>query len=218
MPTSSAILTRYLLGCGVVGGLGFIATVGLVGALRAEYSPWYQPVSSSSLGPCGWVQKVNFIACGLLVLAFACGLQRALALDSVATWGGPSLIGVFGFGLIGAGVFDVDPGYGYPPGAPAGIPPRASSSGMLHNLVSVVAILALAAACVAFARRFAALGDRFWAIYSLASALSVVLFFFAAALVWARGGPGGILQRACVGIGWSWVAALACRLLVVTAH
>jgi hypothetical protein len=216
MPTSSAILTRGLLGCGAVGGLGFIGTAGLVGAFRAGYSPWRHPVSSSSLGPGGWVQKANFIACGLLMLAFSCGMERALGSGAAATWG-PALVGVFGFGLIGAGVFDADPGYGYPPGAPAGIPPRASATGMLHNLVSVVAILALAATCLAFARRFSALGNRFWAIYSVASGLSVVLFFFAAALVWARGGPGGIVQRACVGTGWGWIAALAFRLLAVGA-
>ena len=34
-----------------------------------------------------------------------------------ATWG-PLLLGVYGLGLIAAGVFATDPALGYPPGAP----------------------------------------------------------------------------------------------------
>jgi hypothetical protein len=77
-------------------------------ALREDYSALHQPVSMLSLGPGGWVQIANFVVSGLLMVACAVGLRRALRSGRGRTLG-PLLIGVYGFGVVGAGMFSADP-------------------------------------------------------------------------------------------------------------
>jgi hypothetical protein len=51
--------------------------------------------SSLSTGPAGWMQILNFIACGLLITMPAAALARR---HPPTTWG-PRLIGIFGLSL-----------------------------------------------------------------------------------------------------------------------
>jgi len=64
-------------------------------------------VSQLSLGDLGWVQITNFILSGLLVIACAVGMRRALHEGRAGTWG-PLLVGAYGLGLVAAGVFVAD--------------------------------------------------------------------------------------------------------------
>jgi hypothetical protein len=82
--------------------------------------------------------------------------------------------------------------------------------------LSLVAFVALTAACLVLARRFA--GDpawRGWAGYSIVTAILVVVFFIAADVAANAGpnAPAGILQRLSIIIGWGWIALVALRLL-----
>lgn len=208
-------LTRRLLACGAVGGFGFIAVFLIEGAIRPHYDPLSQPVSSLSLGNGGWIQIANFVVTGLLMLACALGLRRALSSGRGAIWG-PILIGTYGFGLIGAGVFVTDPGFEYPPGAPLGMATRASSHGALHNLFSVIVFASVTAACFVFARRFAAQpGGRAWVAYSFVTGLAVPAFFVAASVAWSlSSGLGGLFQRMSISAGWGWVGLLAIRIIL----
>jgi hypothetical protein len=83
----------------------------------------------------------------------ACGGCCVLA--GGGTWG-PLLVGGLGVGLILAGIFVTDAGAGFPLGAPAGAPERLSWHGILHEVGFIVAFLSCMAACLVFARRFAA--------------------------------------------------------------
>src|SRR5690242_6865990 len=74
-------------------------------------------VSYLALSNQGWEQIANFLMCGSLCIAFAVGLRRIWLAGRGSVWG-PLLIGLFGLGLLIAGVFVIDPGEGYPPGAP----------------------------------------------------------------------------------------------------
>ena len=204
-------LTRWLLACGALGGFGFIAVFLIAGAIRPHYDPLYQPVSALSLSGGGWVQIANFVVTGLLMLACALGLRRALSSGRGATWG-PILIGMFGLGLVGAGVFVTDPGFGYPPGAPSGVPATASLHGTLHTLVSLVVFVSVSIACFVFARRFSAQPrSRIWAVYSFFTGLAVPAFIVASSVAWFSGGPGGLFQRLSISAGWVWVGLLAIR-------
>ena len=206
-------LNTWLLACGALGGFGFIAVFVIAGAIRPHYDPLYNPVSALSLLDGGWVQIANFVVTGLLMLAYALGLRRALSSGRGATWG-PILIGLFGFGLIGAGVFVTDPGFGYPPGAPRGVPATASLHGTLHALLSLVVFVSLSIACFVFARRFSAQPrNRTWAVYSFLTGLAVPAFLVASSVAWFSGGPGGLYQRLSICAGWVWVGMLAMRTL-----
>ena len=67
-----------LLRAGLVAGPLFIVLFLVEPAFHAGYDPMRHPVSSLALGPGGWVQVLNFVVAGLLCLAFAAGLRRAL--------------------------------------------------------------------------------------------------------------------------------------------
>ena len=207
--------TRTLLASGVISGPLFVVAFLVEGATRANYDPLRHPVSSLALGDYGWMQVTNFIVVGLLTLAFSAGLRRTLRPGKGSTLG-PSLVGVWAVGLLGAGVFVTDPVSGYPPGAPDRLSGY-SWHGALHDLFSLAAFVALAAACFVFGRRFAARGERGWAIYSSVSGLVFVVAFVIsnAGFGQAQGivDLAGLLQRVAVAIGFGWLTLLAVHLL-----
>ncbi len=136
-------------------------------------------------------------------------MRRVLRPDRGGTRG-PLLIGIYGLGLIGAGIFVADPAFGFPPGTPANAQ-TISWHGLLHFISGGTGFLALIAACFVFARRFAALGERGWAAYSVATG---VIFF--AAFIGIASGPGQPLIVIGFWIGvilaWAWLSALSARL------
>jgi hypothetical protein len=188
-----------LLRCGVLAGPLFLVALFAQDAITPDFHPMKHPGSSLELGPYGWVQQVNFVVAGLLVLAFAAGLRRA-----TRRWAGPVLIAVWGVGLIGAGVFVTDPVNGYPPGPVALI--GGTWHGRLHDALSVPAFAALFVALLVMAPRW----QKLPAVpFAVAFALSGMAFQHTHALV-----PyGGLFQRIAVVIGWLWLTALALRTL-----
>ena len=119
-------------------------------------------------------------------------------------------------GLLGAGVFVTDPVNGYPPGVPDR-PSGYSWHGALHDLFSLFAFAALAAACCVFARRFAARGERGWATCTVVTGV-----VFVSALIPSSAGFGraeglvelaGLFQHVAVIVGFGWLTLLAVQLL-----
>ncbi|MBO3751187.1 DUF998 domain-containing protein [Streptosporangiaceae bacterium NEAU-GS5] len=207
---------RVSLLCGAVSGPLFLLILFIEGATRPGYN-WIRHAGSSLElgGGAGWMQQANFVLTGVLTIVFAAGLPGVLRERGRRSVWGPLLIGVWGLGLIGAGVFLDDPVSGYPPGTPAiTIPP--TMHGALHGKTSLIGFLAMLAAFVVFARRFAGWGERRWALYS---ALSAVLFpaglvLFVAAFEQVAGlvDIGGLIQRLTVTIVFAWLTLLAIHL------
>ena len=148
--------TRRLLACGLIAGPLFIALVLVQALTRPGFDLTRHPLSMLSLGDVGWIQVISFVATGLLAIAYSIGVRRALHPGRAATWG-PLLIGGWGLGLVAAGVFAPDPAFGFPPGAPAGVPENPSLQGTIHQLAFFVSTLSITAACFVFVRRFASL-------------------------------------------------------------
>lgn len=216
-------VTRVLLACGALGGPLFVVVLLIQGATRPGYSPMRHPGSLLSLGDQGWIQITNFLVTGLLMLAFAVGLRRALGSGRGSRWG-PLLLAGYGLGLLAAGVFVTDPLLGYPPGTPSGPNATVSWHGTLHNLAGLVAFASLSAACFVLARRFAAQpAGRGWAVYCMVTGVAVLACFVAASAAFSQQVNaltelGGLFQRAAIVLGWGWVALLAMRLLATLAH
>ncbi len=164
--------TRRLLGCGLVAGPLFVAAWAVQAFARDGFDPTRHPASLLALGDLGWIQIVNFVITGALLVACAAGLRRVLHPGKAGTWG-PILIGALGTGLILAGIFTADPGAGFPEGAPAGAP-QLSWHGALHEVGHIVALASWTAACFVIRRRFAADGARF---LSRACVVSVIAVF-----------------------------------------
>lgn len=112
-PEGRAATSEVLFFAGVAAAVLFVAVLLIEGAVRPGYDPIYHTVSELELGERGWVQRANFFVMAAGVFAFTVAVQRTL--DSTI---GAVLMGVFGFGLVIAGVFTPDPVRGYPPGAP----------------------------------------------------------------------------------------------------
>jgi hypothetical protein len=196
----------------VVAGPLFVVAFLINGATRAHYDPLRHPVSSLALGDLGWTQVANFIVTGVLGLAFAIGLRRALRPLGGSPWG-VLLVGIWATGILGAGVFVTDPVGGYPPGTPDRLTHYGSTHAALHDGFSLAAFLALAAACFVFARRFAGWGNRAWAVHSaLTGAVFTATFALASAGLNQTEGladHAGLLQRAAIVTGWCWLSVLA---------
>lgn len=199
-----ARVTRSLLGYGVLAGPFYVA-VALVQALflRPGFDLAHDDVSLLSNGSLGWIQITNFVLTGLMVVACAVGMRRALGTGRGATWA-PILLGVYGLGLIAAGIFVADPMNGFPAGAPAGRPESVSLHGVLHIAAAGIGFICLAAACFVMARRY-----RKW--FSIATGA----VFLAAFAGLASGSGSAVVVIAFWGaliLVWAWIASLSIHL------
>ncbi len=210
-------VTRAWLTCGIIAGPFYVVVGVLQILIRPGFDPTRHDLSLMSNGDLGWIQITNFVVSGLLVLACAVGMRQALRGSLGGTWG-PLLLGVYGFGLIGAGVFTADPALGFPPGTPADAH-AVSWHGLLHFVSGGLGFLGLIAACFVFARRFGSRGQRGWAAYSVATG---VLFFAAFVGIAVGANASGaalafvtLAFTAAVVLGWVWVSVMAARLRTI---
>ena len=208
--------TRRLLTAGLVAGPLYI----LVGSVEAFTRPGFDPTrddwSLLSNGELGWIHIALFISTGLLTIVGAVGMRRALAGGRASTWG-PLLVGLYGLGLVGAGIFIADPARGFPPGTPVDAH-AISWHGLMHFVSAGVGFIGLIAACIVFARRFAGLGQAGWAAYSVATGVLFFGAFVGVATGSQLGGPVLVLVTlaftAAVVLGWAWISALAAKLMM----
>ena len=148
---------------GVGGTFLFVVIYLIEGATRPGFSAWQDTISSLSFGPYGWVQQANFMLCGVSCLLLAVVWRQVLKGGVCATWY-PIMRAVEGVGLIGLGIFRVDP---------------------LHTASMVVTIVAMVGGLFVIARRF--WGDpnwRGWATFSIACGVwpNLVMPLFGVAL------------------------------------
>ena len=212
---TDVIKTKRLLICGMIAGPLFTIVWIIEGITRANYNPLRHPVSSLALSGFGWMQVVNFIVAGLLMIAFAIGLRLKLRPQRGSTWG-PLLIAIWGIGLLGAGIYVTDPVSGYPPGSPD-LLLNPTAHGALHDQFSLIGFAALMVACFVFSYRFAGGGERGWAVYSVITGILFPVGIVLASVAFSQNQSlvafGGLLQRITVTIGWTWLTLLAVHLL-----
>lgn len=199
----AARVTRSLLGYGVLAG-PFYVVVSLAQALtrdgfRLDQHGW----SVLENGSLGWIQITNFILTGLMTIAAAVGLGRALTFGRGRRWA-PALLAVYGAGLVGAGIFTADPAPGFPAGTPDTI--TVSGHGMLHFVVGGVGFLGLVAACLVLGSRFASSGRTAWAWFSRVTGILFLGAF--AGIASGSHGPTTLAFVAAVVLAWTWLAAV----------
>ncbi|MGZ6391537.1 MAG: DUF998 domain-containing protein [Ktedonobacterales bacterium] len=202
-----------LIACGTFGGVLFAGVYLIEGATRSGYDALQYAISVLSLGPGGWVQQVNFIVFGVLVVGSAFGWRMALKPGAGATWY-PILKGITGVGLIVDGFFSQDPVIGYPVGTTVvGAP---TTHGIVHNLAAFVTITAIAVSCFVLARRFAVEPRwRGWALYAVATGLLTMGLIAAfGAMNGHAGAPAGLFERLATGINTILSLLVFSRLLL----
>jgi uncharacterized protein DUF998 len=204
--------TIACLWAGVAAPVVFTTVYLIEGATRLGYDPLRHQVSLLSLGDRGWVQILNFLVTGALLLVFAIGLRGWL-------WGGPGghvapgAVAIAGLGLLLAGLFPTQPLFGYPPGTPQGMARDITPGSVVHVLGAILFFFGLIVAAVAFAVRSWREGSTGWAIASAGAAVVIFVCFGASG-----GGPSGellfpditgLLQRIALLAGFGWVLAVA---------
>lgn len=206
-------IDRGLRRGGAVAGPLFVSVFLIEGACRPGYRPLRHPVSSLALGPRGWVQAANFAATGMLYLAGAIGLTRSPNLTGRSRIAAAAL-GATGIGLLGSAVFRTDPVSGYPPGTPP-VPATATTTGNIHVVAALPIFLGIPAAAVASAWQAVRVGRPGWAVYSAATAAAMVTGMGLAGQGFAQAprfvDHAGLLQRAAIVAGFSWLTAVSAR-------
>jgi hypothetical protein len=165
-----------------------------------------------SNGNLGWIQIGNFLVSGALVIAAAIGVRDSLS-QSRRSALAAFLLGCYGAGLIGAGVFAADPMNGFPLGTPDGPPSHPTVHGLLHIMTGAVGFLGLIAACFVMASYFARMQQRRWAVFSRITGIVFFLAFLGIAAGSQQKGIG--LQVVTIGftvavlLAWSWIAGVS---------
>ncbi|PKQ26464.1 MAG: DUF998 domain-containing protein [Actinobacteria bacterium HGW-Actinobacteria-4] len=197
-------ITKSLLGYGIIAGPFYVIASLTQALLREGFDLSRHSWSLLANGALGWVHVMVLILTGLMVTAAAVGVSRQLRsrIAGVA-------LGVYGAGMVGAGIFPADPADGFPVGTPAGMP-DVTTLGLLHFAFGGVGFLAFTVACAVIARGYFKARDTRWAAFSLATGV----IFFAAFAGLASGGTGPLVLAfvAAVVLAWSWLTALNLRL------
>jgi hypothetical protein len=202
----TAAITRSLLGYGVIAG-PFYVVVGLVQALtRTGFDLTRHDLSLLANGPLGWIQIANFVLTGAMTIAAAVGMARSLRVlgGGPGTVWGPRLIGAYGVGLVGAGVFVADPMNGFPPGTPDGPATTLTVGGIGHLVLGGLGFGCLVAGTLVLARHQP--GRRAWF-----SRITGVVFLVAF-LGLASGSASPVVVLGfwvAVILAWTWLAVVS---------
>ncbi|MEJ2888381.1 DUF998 domain-containing protein [Actinomycetospora aeridis] len=204
--TPTTTTTHSQLGLVAAGLLGWSALSLAQAATREGFDILRHPLSQLSTGDLGWLQITNFVLAGVLVVAGAGGLRTALRGTPGAVWV-PRLVRAAGTGFAAAGVLVMDPGNGFPVGAPTGVTTM-SWHALGHMVAGTVSFSALIAACFVLARHFTRGGRRDLAVVSRSAGTALVVGWG-----WAMtGGVAGTLTLAVGAIAaMVWIAAVALR-------
>ena len=192
---------------GMVGAVLFVAVFTVSGWLYPGYSPTRMFVSELSLGPYGWVQILNFVLTGALLLVFGLGLAAHFGIGA-AFRAGPALIQGIGVCLMASGPFTTDPSAMFQ---------QASIHGVVHGIFGALVFTFAPISCFVFYRRFRR--DTCWrplAVWTLASG---VVLTVGVVLLKISQQPGsglfewkGLVQRVILFTFMAWIFAVAFRL------
>ena len=205
-------LTRVLLMSGVLSGILFIGVSLILSFVVPGFDITRQPISVLLLGNFGWIQMVNFELSGALALLFAVGMWRLLHPGKGGTWG-PILVGLYGLGIVIAGLFYPDPEFGFPPGAPLGEPTAMSMHGSIHGFAFFGLVLAIIAVSIVFARRFASIKQKGWKTYCIATAIGAPFLLILGIILSGATGRGALPLLGVGVVTSAWISLIANHLL-----
>ena len=153
--------------------------------------PW---PSALALGPYGWLQVLNFVFFGVVLIVFAAGLQQGITASSRVSWVGPALLIVAGIALVFL-AFKTDP---------HGSADTYTWHGYIHLLAFLMLGVSFLLSLLFLWRRMAR--DPLWrgyGPYSLVSAVVALLLFFV---------PGQIAVYLFFAVLLAWVEVVAIHL------
>lgn len=210
VPEPKAVL-NVLAAAGICGPILF--TVGFVAQglfrtdLRDGYNPIAQQISDLTAGPLGWIQQINFVVFGLLLVAFAVGLYQGMGGTRLRVVG-PALVAWNGVELVIAGLF----------------PLREDATGRIfdplgvHMINGTIFFLSMGIVLLVLSRQLARDAScRGLAIYTGATGIALLVMFLLngllAEMAQAPLHPWlGLIQRAILVVWFPCLITLALRL------
>jgi hypothetical protein len=136
---------RLAAWAGIIAPALFVAIFTIEGWFRPGYDPITTYVSALSLGPRGWIQMVNFIILGLLMLVFTRVVAAEFPSGKASRWGLICLT-VMALLFIVSGPFVMDP-----MGTPLG---QTTVHGTIHGLAGGIVFILMPVTCFIYLRRF----------------------------------------------------------------
>jgi hypothetical protein len=130
---------------GMIGPTLFVAVFTLEGWIRPGYEPSKMYISELSLGPRGFIQILNFVVLGVLLLVFTRGVAAEFP-SGKASRGGTILLAIIAILFIVSGLLVMDP-----TDTPQD---QASVRGTIHGLAGGIVFLSMPITCFVFLRRF----------------------------------------------------------------
>lgn len=185
-------------------GLALLVTT-VESLIRPGFNLSKHAVSMLSLGDRGWLMTATFIISGVLAILFAAGVWRA-----TGALAAPLLLGLYGLGLVMAGVFPAPAAPGFPPGTPEDLQPVVSTPAVLHSIAFMLTFGALIIACFVLAANFWAAGSVPWAVFCALAGLAMPVL---AALGMGDVVATGLAFYASGMVGWAVVVALGFKIL-----
>lgn len=149
---TTSLSTRRLLTVAAASGPAFFAVAIAQMLTREGFDLSRHPISQLATGGPGWIQIANFTAMGAGMIALAVAHRRVVT-TGVGRRALPVLLTIFGVGLVGAGVFVMDPEYAFPVGTPDGPAAAMSWHALGHMVATGLAFTALSISCVVYAVR-----------------------------------------------------------------
>jgi hypothetical membrane protein len=137
--------TKLAAWAGMIGPVLFVIVFAIEGLLRPGYSPIRMYMSELSLGPCNWIQILNFIIFGILLLLFTRG-SAAVFHKGKPSKAGPILFAIIGFSLLVSGSLATDPETIFSN--------QTSWHGTLHGIFGALVFSLAPVSCFVFFRRF----------------------------------------------------------------
>ena len=197
---------------GILGPAIFVATFTIEGWLRAGYNPLSTYVSALSLGPRGWIQMLNFLLLGMLLLFFSFGVAAEFPSGKASRWG-VILLMVMGILFLVSGPFVMDP---------MGTPQtQVTVHGTIHGIAGAIIFLLMPISCFVFLRRFRV--ETQWRSFQRwTHALGILVAVAVVALSITSKSPSlinifqdwfGLIQRFIIVPFMLWVFLFALRLL-----
>lgn len=193
----------------VLGGIAGPVLFAIVVVICAELRPDYNHISQfiSELGEAGGpdaalMNYAGFMVPGFLILLSGLGLAGRLP-RSTLTVAGSFLVALFGAGVFAAGVFSCDPGC---------LPENPSREGFLHNLVSLIAFVAMIAGVAVLGFQFRRMpGWHRFAGYSFVTTVAAAALLVGMVTVSAVTPVIGLIQRFFLGVLFLWLVLVAIR-------
>jgi hypothetical membrane protein len=192
---------------GIAGPIIFAVVALVQSLLRPDHSLVTHPISALAAGPSGWVQNVNFLLFGLLMIAYAVGLHLGVRPSRAGVEGFAFLV-LSGIGLMWGGVFPATDATG-----------AFDENRVLHIPGFIMTFLGGGIGLIVMSRRMA--GDPRWqsvGTYAIASGIAMlVLILVGGGLVRPPGAPlhawFGLFQWVLLAVWFPCTIVLTLRLL-----